>query len=169
MHKIKIPTAVIIAALALCTPLASSAAVVVTAKESGGNVVFSGGGTLNLTGLSQLFDNNFDSGYLNSSQGIYQGAGVGAVINAKIYGGASFSGPTSFGTKTVFIADILSGDFGGIRGGDNVPGVVLPATYVSGSSFSGTSTFSSQTFAVPIQGSGQLSVNFIPAEPLTAA
>jgi hypothetical protein len=41
----------------------------------------------------------------------------------------------------------LSGDFGGIRGGANLPGVILPAAYASGSSFFGTSTFSNQTFA----------------------
>ena len=148
MHKTKIISAAFIAAIVLCTPLASSAAVVVTAVETGGNVVFSGGGMINLNGLNQIFNDNFDNGYLDSFQGIYQGAGAGALTSAVIYGDASFSGPTSFGTKNaVFKADILSGAFGGIRGGTNLPGVILPAAYASGSSFFGTSTFSNQTFA----------------------
>ena len=126
---------------------AVNAAVVVTASEVGGNVVFSGGGTLNLKDLTPILNiSDFSNGYLNSSFGIYQGAGSGQTTIGTVYGGTSFTGPTSFGPGDEVIAVSYSGDFGGIRGSD-YPGVLVSDTYVSGSSLFGTSTFLSQTFA----------------------
>jgi len=126
---------------------AVNAAVVVTASEVGGNVVFSGGGTLNLNDLTPIYNNSFFNGFLNSSFGIYQGAGSGQGTIATVYGGTSFTGPTSFGPSGNVIADSYSGDFGGIRGSSFFPGVLVSDTYVSGSSLFGTSTFLNQTFA----------------------
>ena len=126
---------------------AVNAAVVVTASEVGGNVVFSGGGTLNLEDLAPTLNSDFINGFLNSSLGIYQGAGSGELTSATVYGGTSFTGPASFGLLDfAFTANSYSGDFGGIRGG-SAPGVLVSGTYVSGSSLFGTSTFLNQTFA----------------------
>jgi hypothetical protein len=148
VRKVNISVTLGIAALTFCAPLRSNAAVVVTAKEAGGNVVFSGGGTLNLSDLTPVLSANWINGFLSSSVGIYQGAGTGASTGTPgtIYVGAGFTGPTSFGTASGFIADVVAGDFGGIRGSSN-PGVLVSDAYISGSSFFGTSTFLGKTFA----------------------
>jgi len=85
----------------LVAPGAANAMVTVNAIEDGENVVFSGGGTLDLTDLSvdegTLFT-SFRGGLVTPTRGLYFGAGAATFTKAYIYKGTSFSGPTSFGT-----------------------------------------------------------------------
>jgi hypothetical protein len=122
---------------------AVNAAVVVTASEVGGNVVFSGGGTLNLADLSPTLSGCSTNGFLNPSIGIYMGGGSSGCSPSKIYG--PVSGPATLGTGNPIFSDSSSGDFAGISHYNN--GLVIPDTYTSGGSIFGTSTFLSQTFA----------------------
>jgi hypothetical protein len=126
----------------------ANAAVVVTASEVGKDVVFTGGGSLNISDLVASLSSFFIDGYVNSGLGIYQGAGAGGDFStpATIYTNVTFVGPTSFGAGGEFIADSVFGDFGGIRGRD-FPGVLVSDSYISGEPLSGTSIFSNQTFA----------------------
>ena len=125
-----------------------NAAVVVTASEVGGNVVFSGGGTLNLNDLTpNVHSDGWLNGFSSPKVGSYLGAGSGKTTAGTVYEGTSFTGPTSFGPGSLkIIADSYSGDFGGISG-STFPGVLVSDSYVSGSSLFGTSTFINQTFA----------------------
>ena len=143
-------TFIAVGAADVLAPREASALVVVNAIETGGNVVFSGGGTLNLQELRVINLSEWDwtNGYLTPSLGIYQGAGGGTKTTASVYGGPSFAGPASFGIGGNFIANPISGEFGGIRGVNSVfPGVLVANTYSSGNPLSGTSTFVGQTFA----------------------
>ncbi len=152
---VDIATFLSISALTLFTPPASNAAVVVTANEVGGDVVFSGGGSLNLSDLSivpDLFGNPVlfcgVNGALWPSRGIYNGGGTGFCTNSFLYVGASFVGPSSFGPGPgqINVASQTTGDFAAIyrvfQGG-----ILAPASYTSGSSFFGTSTYLSETFS----------------------
>ena len=133
-----------ISAITFFSVPAVNAAVVVTASEVGGNVVFSGGGTLNLADLSSTGNGCFVNGYLYSSYGIYQGGGVsGSCAQSNVYG--PISGPATLGTGADIEASSVSGDFAGINRFFN--GLVIPDTYTSGDSIFGTSTFLGQTFA----------------------
>ena len=82
-------------------PGAVNAMVTVNAIEDGGDVVFSGGGTLDLTDLS-VYDGtlfvSFRGGLVASKYGLYHGAGAGTFTKGYLCNGSSFSGPTSFGT-----------------------------------------------------------------------
>lgn len=114
--------------------------------------MFSGGGTLNLQDLSIGQNTGGSNGFLFPSFGVYHGAGVcvGATTQVSIFGGLSFVGPASFGTGDSSFADIILGDFGGIRGevlGGSPAGVIVADTYTSGATLSGTSIFTGQTFA----------------------
>lgn len=123
------------------------AAMVVTASEAGGNVVFSGGGTLNLADLNPILPApSANNGFLNPSLGVYQGGGSApqGITAAIIHG--PVTGPTNFGPGpgSIFaIADSVSGDFGGIN--KVVGGVIVSANYTSGSSIFGTATYLGQT------------------------
>jgi hypothetical protein len=135
------------AALLLVSGLVASpvqAGYVVTLKEVGNDVVATGSGPIDLTGLS--FDNVF------SAQ-----AGISPINGAIITGPASatsfdaytaflgITGPTTFGSGGTTLADSGSGDIVGINGSSKVLGV--PLGYVSGSPLSDTSTYLNQTFS----------------------
>ena len=127
--------------LILVAPI-GHAGVVVTASEVGGNVVFSGGGTLNLADLNPLLQSCFIRGFVNPTFGVYQGGGSQGCENATAYG--PVTGPTSFGVGSFANADNFSGDFAGIN--TFAGGPVVPDNYISGSSIFSTSTYLAETF-----------------------
>ena len=132
--------------LTFVSPLAANSAVVVTAKEVGGNVVFSGGGSLNLTDLSPVSGTNecYTNGYIGPASGIFQIGGTTAGCDqSTIYG--PISGPTNFGSG---LGDNSSLNSGGLTGINLFfGGLVIPDTYISGANIFGTSTYIAQTFA----------------------
>ena len=117
----------------------------VTLEQVGSNVVATGSGAINLTGLT------FASGGLvaNGSMGpsiallvVADGTGLSQYTG--------FSGPSSFGPGiTIINASSCSGDSVGIVGPAFFLGasIFLPAGYVSGTALSDSSTYNSATFA----------------------
>lgn len=132
----------------LATGVARADGYTVTISQSGSNVVASGSGSLNLSGLtlyatgtSAPADMNPSLGYINTgptSVGLY------------IYTG--FTGPTSFGTGSGGVATSGSGDSVEILGSvvanyNNAPWLFVPTGYVSGTALSDTATYAGATFS----------------------
>ena len=112
----------------------------VTVDQVGSNVVATGSGAFNLTGLN--FVENTISGVaaIQANQGVIS-IGPGSKANVSVYTG--FTGPTSFGSGDTFLANTSSGDWvvlGGL-------GLFLPQGYVSGHALSDSMTFNNATFA----------------------
>jgi hypothetical protein len=125
---------------ALSIPSAQ-AGYIVTLTQLGPNVVATGIGTINTTGLS--FGGNTDAviGEIIPNEGdIVTGP-------AQLEGFASFTGingPASFGNGGLTIASSGSGDIVGIV---ETSVLALPENYVSGSPLSDSSTYDNQNFA----------------------
>lgn len=116
-------------------------AYVVTLEEVGNDVVATGKGALDLTGL------NFVGASTDQSQIIPV---IGAIITGPTdatsftrYSG--FTGPTKFGNGTEVFANSGSGDIVGILGGEDA--LEMPDRYVSGDPLSSTATWLNKTFA----------------------
>jgi hypothetical protein len=152
--------------LALClpivlTPLPSLAFITLRAEQIGPDVVITGSGTANLSGLTfNVADNSWTNAITDSQ--IYAGADVFGNGSIDLYSGVT--GPSTFGFDSGLyeVPDPLgsSGDLFGILG-DTVSGVtqlVLPSGYVSNSSLSGVSRFSSLTIAQLGLTPGQLNI-----------
>jgi hypothetical protein len=110
----------------------------ITVEQMGSNVVWTGSGAINLTGLNFI------------GPGIVVGSGINpalAVINmvpgnADTYAG--ITGPTSFGVGSASFASSFSGDVFA----RNANGLLfLPVGYVSGNALSDSMTFNNATFA----------------------
>jgi hypothetical protein len=112
---------------------------IATIDQVGTNVVATGSGTIDLTGLSIAGG----------------GAAVGAIVpNAgqlslaaggiDLYSG--ISGPTSFGSGGATLASSSSGDAAGIVGFGSSD-LFVPSGYLSGNPLAGTSTYNNATFA----------------------
>ena len=125
---------------------AASAGVIITATEVGSEVIFDGGGTLNLTDLTPLGSASL-TGSINPSDGeLVLGDGPLASFEADTYGG-QISGPSGFGSGT---ASMAQGGTGGLRFGTVVASdrlIVVPEGYNSGTVLTGSLTFSDEDFA----------------------
>ena len=115
----------------------------VTIGRVGSNVVATGSGAINLTGL------NFDGSGQSVGNGIQANAAVifmsPGLANTDSYTG--FTGPTSFGSGVSFENNSFSGDFFGIFGSGPGPLLILPRGYVSGAALSNSMTFDNATLA----------------------
>jgi hypothetical protein len=139
------------AAMALCVAimigpgLSAQAGYVVTLEQAGSNVVATGMGPIDLTGLTFAFTNPLVPGIAGGSGLILTGP---EFVNSDDY--SAINGPTSFGPPN-------SGESIGQGSGDvvgvcatecsNVSTLIVPDGYVSDSPLSSTTTYSSQTFA----------------------
>ena len=114
----------------------------ITMEQVGSNVVANGSGAINLTGLT--FDGSGSGGAADvfASSG---GISIGATVDTTLYNG--FTGPTSFGSGGVHLANTSSGDFVSIFGGFFFQDIFLPTTYVSNAALSDSMTFNNATFA----------------------
>jgi hypothetical protein len=116
----------------------AQAGYVVDLTQQGGNVVATGSGAIDLTGLT--FVNSFTGfGLLDPSLG-------GMIIGSGVeddYFGALMSGPANFGSGGLTIASSNTGDPVDISS----PFLGVPTGYVSDSPLSDTSTYLSQTFS----------------------
>ena len=117
----------------------------VTLQQIGSNVVATGSGPINLTGLTLQFSGPTDNGVgINAALGIIDGA-VGKA-NTDLYNG--FTGPASFGSGGMFFANTGSGDFVVIQGLLGLAAFLyVPQGYVSGAALSDSMTFNNATFA----------------------
>ncbi len=126
----------------LCAPEAQ-AGYTVTLAQVGPDVVATGSGTIDLTGLTYEYEGDSTAGLVPNEANINTGP---ASFEARdSYSG--FTGPTSFGSGGAgTLASSGSGDIVGIAvDSENI--IKVPAGYVSGSSLSDMSTYDNQTFA----------------------
>ena len=117
----------------------------VTLQQVGSNVVATGSGPINLTGLTLQF-----SGPTNNGSSINAALGIIATgpskANTDLYNG--YTGPASFGSGGTFFANTGSGDFVVIQGSLGAgPFLYVPQGYVSGAALSDSMTFNNATFA----------------------
>ena len=126
-------------ATVLCGISASHAEFVVNFTQDGNDVVASGSGTLDLSGLTFAGSSYAGTGII-PSEGVL---GLGPTTGANYYTGVS--GPSGFGTGGATVSSTTSGDFVGVEEG---PGyLVVPIGFLSGGALSGTDTFANATFA----------------------
>jgi len=140
--KIALLSGLVVSGIAVSSVFSSAqAAVLITAQETGGNVLFSYSGTLNL------------SGYSSSSNGPVGGPGIDpsqALIvfdsgTFSIYSYNSIGGPSSFGSGDGASPSSTTNNQFGIQPGSG--DIYVPTGYSSGGSLSGSMTFNSATFA----------------------
>ena len=113
----------------------------VTLEQVGSNVVATGSGPINLTGLT-FSDVFIAAPVINAGLGTIRTDPSGSFLD----GYFGFTGPTSFGSGGFFFASTSSGDFVGIT--QLLGGVLfVPQGYVSGAALSDSMTFNKATFA----------------------
>ena len=113
----------------------------VTLEQVGSNVVATGSGLINLTGLT-FSDVFIATPVINAGLGTIRTDPSGSFLD----GYFGFTGPTSFGSGGFFFASTSSGDFVGIT--QLLGGVLfVPQGYVSGAALSDSMTFNKATFA----------------------
>ena len=111
----------------------------VTLKEVGSNVVATGHGAINLTGLT-FEGSSFVGPSIGAAEGIIA---TGQANNLDGYSG--FTGPPSFGSGIFSAPNASSGDIVGIT---NVIGeIAVPLGYLSGAPLSDSMTFNNATLA----------------------
>ena len=122
----------------------ANAAVVIDIFQSGGDVVATGSGTIDLTGLTF-----FESALVGGMGAVIPSLGtviVGPDVVADLYEGAS--GPASFGPGLLTFGSDNSALAFGVAGSlFAFPVVVVPNGYVSGAPLLGSSTFAGETIA----------------------
>src|ERR1041385_7840213 len=102
---------------------------IVTINQVGTDVVVTGSGTIDLTGLTFVTSGTLAPNAIEASLGIIQ---MGGNPNLAQYIG--IMGPTSFGSGGLFLANTSSGDFFGIFG--LTGNIDVPQGYVSGAALS---------------------------------
>ena len=132
-------------AVTILVTLAASARgeYIIDITQSGPNVVATGSGTLNLTGLQEVGSSAQDPLLLPSIGAVF----VGPTTTETEYAG--ISGPTAFGSGGLQFASTSDGQSAGIAGneGSGSPGFEVPHGYVSGSSLAGSATFDNTTLS----------------------
>jgi hypothetical protein len=135
-------------AAATCTLLgmsAANAAVTITFTESGGNVIATGVGTVNLVGLGSPNSPTFRASVAGGSG---TQVFVGPTIEVPVTTYFGVGGPTNWGPGFFFdFASSGSGDLFGIAGNGDFSQLVVPAGYVSGSPLSGSAEWTSASFS----------------------
>lgn len=123
----------------------AQATYIVTLEQVGSNVVATGGGAIDLTGL--FFSNQLSPVFpaLDPNHGEITTGQPGSPVD--LYTG--FTGPTTFGSESGTLATGGSGDFVGIVGKGFFGGAPLffvPQGYVSGTPLSDSATYNNATF-----------------------
>jgi hypothetical protein len=135
---------IVLAVLAIGrNPTPAQAGYIVTLTEEGSNIVATGSGTIDLTGLSPTGGGNTLSARLNPGSGVII-TGPTSNVPIQIYNGVT--GPTSFGIALFTVAISGSGDLAGIQG-SGPSQLFLPFGYVSDSLLSDTSTYNNRTLS----------------------
>jgi hypothetical protein len=113
----------------------------VTLQQIGPNVVATGSGAIDLTGLTLAFENAPTETNIEPVNG---GIFTGASAFSDLYQG-NISGPTNFGSGNAVFTNSGSGDMVAIYKIQDA--VVVPRGYVSGTALSDTATWAGETFA----------------------
>jgi VPDSG-CTERM motif len=112
----------------------------VTLQQTGSNVVATGSGAINLTGLTFVISGADNPGIVPFSGVISTGP-----FASMIDGYRGFTGPMDFGSGAGALPNTASGDFVGISGVGL--GLFVPLNYISGTALSDSMTFNNATFA----------------------
>jgi len=141
------------AALLIGTGLSAppaEAGYVLKLTEQGDNVVATGSGAIDLTGLNPLL---LDSSAITVMLPRLAVISNGEPSSATVYGaGVGITGPTSFGPGNFTLASEATGDIVGIEGNPqsnsfNVPILIVPRGYMSDAPLAGSSTYHNETFS----------------------
>jgi len=139
----KIPVLLVSLFLTLSSTSLSNASLIINVNQQGNDVVATGSGSINLTGLTLQYTDNIQyplAAYLQANDpGVILGSGTGDHYNYISNSPYNF-GP---GTGGTVFASAYSGNLFGFDYGQ----VVVPSGYISGSPLSGTATFGNKTFA----------------------
>lgn len=115
---------------------------VVTLEQEGSNVVGTGSGEFDLSGLAYLF------GGAGPNEIAPKVANVQFGENFELVGTYSgINGPSSFGSGSEDLASLGTGDFVGIYGGAPLDQLYVPAGYSSGTLLSNSATWVGSSFA----------------------
>ena len=139
--KKALTTLFLIACLLAACALPARATVIVNANEIGGDVVFAGGGTFNLTDLTSFGGSSINAGIDPSIPQAFFGANPGTNLPIDLYGNIVSPGP--FGPGGAAFPTLGSGD----RFGVNPFRLIVPAGYTSGSMLNASNTYTGATFA----------------------
>jgi len=124
----------------------SARAYSVTLQQVGSNVVASGSGPINLTGLTFFLPGIDFTARIRAGGGVIITGPPGGSGDVDVYTG--FTGPTSFGSGFFFFPNTGSGDIVGIDAQSSFGGLLaVPPGYVSGTALSDSMTFNNATFA----------------------
>ncbi len=135
------------AALAAVSAPAAHAAYTVTFEQDGANVVATGGGTIDLTGLTRAAINSVTQIFVDGALGLeFTGATEGTDIVSGYYGA---TGPATFGTLVggSNLADSGEGDVVGVTtsGSSSFVVIYVDPSYVSGAELTTSATYDNQT------------------------
>jgi len=137
--------------LANLTLNTAEAAVTVSVIESGGDVVFTASGTLNITELVPFSTVSGTAGaalfYYDANESLWSiGANPSGLVSVDQYTGFSRTGNALLTTDPpVLFADSGTGDRFGIDEGSGI--LLVPENFISGSSITGTVVYENQTLA----------------------
>jgi hypothetical protein len=124
----------------------SARAYSVTLQQVGSNVVASGSGPINLTGLTFFLPGIDFTARIRAGGGVIITGPPGGSGDVDIYTG--FTGPTSFGSGFFFFPNTGSGDIVRIDAQSSFGGLLaVPPGYVSGTALSDSMTFNNATLA----------------------
>jgi len=122
---------------------AAQAGYVVTLKQIGADIVATGSGAIDLTGLQGVGLSGATAKIQPVAADIFTGATV--LLPVDVYVGGSIGGPGSFGSGFGSLASSGSGDLVGISG--IFRNLFVPPGYVSGTALSDTATYNNATFS----------------------
>lgn len=120
----------------------AQAGYIVTLQQVGGDIVATGTGALDVADLS-LSPNTFASMALIVPKSGF--IDTGPTSSVLLNGYLGFSGPASFGSGLLTLANNGSGNLVGLHSASGV--LLVPLGYVSGTALSDTSTYNGKTFA----------------------
>jgi hypothetical protein len=121
----------------------AQAGYVVTLTQVGSNVVATGSGPIDLTGLS-FIGNNVVSPTITPDIGVIR-TGPAPNLPSSASGYSGFTGPKNFGSGGQTVANIGTGNFVGIEANASSIDVEVPVGYTSGDPLSDTATYNNQT------------------------
>ncbi|WP_270935666.1 PEP-CTERM sorting domain-containing protein [Falsiroseomonas oryzae] len=135
----------LVAILAATAPKVSDAAFLATLSEVGPDVVATGSGSIELSGLA-LLQSGTSAGLVFASTG---NSRLGPSSDGDIYQASAglppLTGPVSFGPGGLFLNSTASGDLVGLSALTFL--VVVPAGYASGTALANSTSWANQSFA----------------------
>ncbi len=132
-----------VSAIAFVSAPEADAAITINMTQDGADVVVTGSGSFDTTGLSRYVDSGPFSTGMNPELAVIR---FGNGYSAGPISAYQISGPVSFGSSPYYrVATTAIGDEFGFVGA--FAQLILPLNYVSGTSLSGKLTFANATFA----------------------